>query len=573
MGKILEVQNLTKKYKIERVDKELTALEDVSFSVEKGEIVGIIGKSGAGKTTLLRILRGVEEFDAGRVRVEDVIVEPGSPKSNLSALQKKTAIHLQRSFALWPESILNNITRRLMKEETGFEQLPRDPYSERYKRIYKKAIEILDIVGLTEKKHYYYNILSGGEKQCVLLARQIAANPSVLLLDEPATMIDPKGRDKMLNAVKRINERMGTTVLFVSHMPEIHRKMADRVIWIDRGRKVKEGEPEEIIEEFMSEMEPPLELTTPKDVDKIRISNLWKRYRIYSDNQYAETIRMKNLNFSIKEGEILAIIGPCAAGKTVLIRLLSGIEPAQLGSVLYRVDGDKWTDICEYGEDAIKARLKISVLHQEFSLTYYESVARLFEFKLGLKSLDTFLEAKRRAAEMGIDTKKLDFLYRIADLPEEEAKEALKEIGLDMRILRELFPSLSGEEVRRRARPILEMVNLPISILDRYVYELSIGEQIRVALALKMTENPEVLLLDEPFGDLDPISLRKCINAVKSINRRGVTVILVSHQLEAVKEIAHRAILIHRGDIKMIGDPEEVCKEFIEKGYAAFGEG
>ncbi|OFV67991.1 ABC transporter ATP-binding protein [Methanosarcinales archaeon] len=572
--KIIEVENLTKTYQISKIEKEHTALENVSFSVDEGEVLGILGRSSAGKTTLLRILRGVESFKEGSVRVDGITLTPDSNSNEQLELQKITALHLQRSFALWPESVINNVMRKLGKLETGFEEIPTTGSND-YKRLFKRASEILDIVGMLDKKYYYYNILSGGEKQCVLLARQLAANPRVLLVDEPATMIDPVGRGMMLDAIKKINENAGVTVVFVSHMPEIHETLADRVLWIEEGKVVDEGKPDEIIKKFVAKIDQPVEPSIPREVPKMRLTNLWKRYQITTSGaKFIETIQMKNLNFDIYEGEILALVGPCAAGKTVLIRLLAGLEPPQFGEVTYRInDGgeERWTNICTYGYDAVKARLNISTLHQEFALTHYEIVLHLFEQKLGLKDVRFLPEVVERAREMGLSDVKLDVLYRLADLPEDEMKDMLRELKLDPGILRKLFPTIPADEAKKRMKPIFEALDLPLSLMDHYTYELSAGEQIRVALALHMTEKPEVLLLDEPFGDLDPISLRKCINAIKTLNKEhNLTIILVSHQLDAVKELAHRALLIHRGEILMTGDPETICNEFVNRKYADF---
>ena len=138
-------------------------------------------------------------------------------------------------------------------------------------------------------------------------------------------------------------------------------------------------------------------------------------------------------------------------------------------------------------------------------------------------------------------------------------------MGLDTDIFYELVPSFPETEARKIAKPVLEAMNLSEDILDRHTYELSCGEEVRVAIALHMVSKPEILLLDEPFGELDPLSLRDVLNAVKKLTKEfKTTIIVVSHQLDAVKEIAHEAVFIEAG-ITRWGEPEEVCEVFLER--------
>ncbi|RZB32767.1 MAG: methyl coenzyme M reductase system [Candidatus Argoarchaeum ethanivorans] len=562
---IIKVEDLTKKYKIKNTGDVVVGLNNVSFTMNEGETLGVIGKSGAGKSTLLHILRGIEEFDEGKVTIDGARLTPGSTSSDFSKVQKKTAMHSQRSFALWGQSILHNVMRKICAAQRGAEELPEQDSTD-YESIKDEAMEIIELVGLKNKYKYYYNILSGGEKQQVLLARQLAFKPRVLLLDEPATMSDPITRKKILDTIKKVHEKLGLSTVLVSHMPEVHEYLSDRLIMLENGCIVNEGSTSKVLEEFTRQItEPvPLEPITSKTEKIMRLKNVYKKYRLVTSSELVQTIEMKSINFSIPKGIIMAMIGPSAKGKTVLIRLLGGIEKPDDGEVLVNVGGE-WIDISKYGRKSIIARQKVEVMHQEFGLMHNETISEQFAYRLGLKSIETIDKAMAQAEELGITDLKLDVLYRLADLPEDEAKAALKKMGLDTDIFSELFPSFPETEARKVAKPVLEALNLSEDILDRHTHELSCGEEVRVAIALHMVSKPEILLLDEPFGDLDPLSLRDVLNAIKKLNKEfKTTIIVVSHQLDAVKEIAHEAVFIEAG-ITRWGEPEEVCEVFLER--------
>ncbi len=568
MGETLRVEGLSKTYKLPEIGKEVVALDNVSFKIEKGETLGVIGKSGAGKTTLLRMLRGYEMFNAGSIEIDGVEVTADSPYSEFRTLRKKTAYHLQRSFALWNQSVLNNIILRLRAIQTGFEEIPQ--IEDEYEELKEQALDILDLVDLREKHKYFYPILSGGEKQRVLLARQLAKSPSLLLLDEPGTMSDPISREELLDSVKRINDATDISVLVVSHMPEVHKHLSDRLIWMKKGKIIDDGGVDEITDKFLAQLDPVKPLAPIKDKKDIMIDihGVWKKYVIYTSNTLIKTIEMPNINLKIPRGDLLGIIGPSAMGKTVLMRLLAGLEQPDKGWVLYRIGTVDFANIGALGSSrTMEARSKLGILHQEFTLPPYQLVQDTFAQKLGIKKFEMVRQAVDKAKEQGVSTVTLDALLRIADMPELEARQRLEELDLSMDMFEELFPKFPASETFKAAKPYLDALDLPEEIFRRHNSETSAGEHVRLAIATLMAAEPEVLLLDEPFGDLDPISMRKIANSIKELNRKfNTTILVVSHQLDIVRELVHEAIMIDEGEIVMRGDPNEVCDAFIALG-------
>ena len=558
---MISIKNLSKSYKLDN-GEEVKALNDINLDVKQGEIVGILGTSGSGKTTLLRILRGVEKFDEGEVRVDRYTLKPDSSQFYFNQVKKETAIHLQRSFGIWPETALDNVVRKLYGAKYGDEagtdfKLAHDQFD-------KEAYELLDLVGLKEKSDHLASVLSGGEKQRLIMARQLAKKPKVMLLDEPATMACPKTKQEILNAVKKINDELGITVVLVSHLPEIHKFLADRVILLENGEIAKEGEVDEIIDEFLSDIEDPVDIELEStDETLIKACDLDKRFYLLKGK---DVLHMRDISFDVKRGNVLSLVGPSGAGKTILLRMLGGMDVPDEGDVLFKLEKDidgeketKWVDIRKASLDRMEVRRNLGFMHQEFALVYYATIQSQLAKKLGYKRWDMVQEAKERAKEEGLPDILLDALYQLTDLPEREAKARLEQIGLDPSILDELFPKFPESEIKEQVADLFEALDLPLDILPRKSYELSGGQKVRAMLALVLVSKPDILLLDEPFGDLDPKTLRTVTNSLKRICKEfGTTIVMVSHNTDFIKELSNRAIFIDKG--LLLDDTEDVDK-------------
>ena len=589
----LTVKNLTKSYILSN-GTTITALDNVSFELYENEIIGIIGRSGSGKTTLIRVLRGVEPFDSGEFSIGTLHITPQASGDAIRHLKQITAIHLQRSFALWADTVLINVMRRLNALEIGDEtaDLPEEVFSE-YESMKEKALELLRAVDLEHKADHVAHTLSGGEKQRLQLARQLAVaqNLKLLLLDEPLTMSDPGNKLKSLDFIKNVQKQFNISCLVASHYPQLLLHLCHRVMWIDQGRLRGIGGPLDIINQFLSSREDllPLKKLDTKEVI-IKVKSLTREY--YTSDLDL-TFRLENLNMEIYKGEILGVVGPSGVGKTILLQNLAGIDIPKTGQVLYFLediegeeikeneepkvgeegaegqkvgDGEKGVNICQLGMDSVLARRQVSYVRQELALTYNALVKDLAAGVLGIKGEPAIAAARQRAKELGIKESIIDFVYRLTDIPDSDVNEKLEKLGLDKEIIHDLFPIPPWSAISEIVMPVFEQVGLNHEILERKTQELSGGESIRVALALALLSGPKVLILDEVAGDLDPLTIRTIRNLLVAINSQfNTTIVCASHHIDFISEISHRLLYLKNEKIVKIGDPKEICDLYLQE--------
>lgn len=204
------------------------ALSNLTFSIQKGEIVGIIGHSGAGKTTLLRCLAGLEKPTSGKVKIEGKDIAH-LPEKALIPLRQRIGLVFQHFNLLNSKNVLNNIALPLK-----IAGIPKA------KRI-EKAKELLELVGIPDKALNYPAQLSGGQKQRVGIARALAANPAFLLCDEATSALDPETTRSIIELLLRINQKLKLTIVLITHEMSVIRLLADRVFVLQKGKIIEEG--------------------------------------------------------------------------------------------------------------------------------------------------------------------------------------------------------------------------------------------------------------------------------------------------------------------------------------------
>ena len=242
---ILEVHHIEKHFGATRV------LEDISFDLEQGQALAIIGSSGSGKTTLLRCLNFLERPDQGTISVAgNLIFDAADPATQRESEVRKKRLHFGlvfQSFNLFPQyTALKNVT--LARELLAQEQ---PDFKENKKKILEDiqadGRELLAKMGLSERADHYPSQLSGGQQQRVAIARALALHPDILCFDEPTSALDPELTGEVLRVIRGLAERR-TTMVIVTHEMAFARDVADQVIFMDGGVIVEQGSPDQVIE-------------------------------------------------------------------------------------------------------------------------------------------------------------------------------------------------------------------------------------------------------------------------------------------------------------------------------------
>lgn len=237
---ILEVDHIKKSF------GDTQILKDISFSMEKGSTLSIIGSSGSGKTTLLRCLNFLERPDEGTIRVDGKTIFDASVRGRMSDAEiRKNRLHFGlvfQSFNLFPQyTALQNV---MLAEELLLREKPE--YKEKKKMLQQKveqhAMELLAQMGLSDRASNYPHQLSGGQCQRVAIARALALNPDILCFDEPTSALDPELTGEVLKVIRELAQR-DTTMIIVTHEMAFARDVADSVIFMDDGRICEQGDP------------------------------------------------------------------------------------------------------------------------------------------------------------------------------------------------------------------------------------------------------------------------------------------------------------------------------------------
>ena len=236
---MIKLNNITKIFTLP--DKKLTALDNVSLHVPKGQICGVIGASGAGKSTLIRCVNLLERPTHGAVVIDDV---------DLTQLSDAELVKTRRQIGMIFQHF-NLLTSRTVFENVA---LPLELENKSKTEIQEKTTALLALVGLSDKRNVYPANLSGGQKQRVAIARALASDPKVLLCDEATSALDPATTQSILKLLKEINRTLGITILLITHEMEVVKRICDQVAVIDKGRLIEQGTVSEIFSNPKTEL-------------------------------------------------------------------------------------------------------------------------------------------------------------------------------------------------------------------------------------------------------------------------------------------------------------------------------
>jgi methyl coenzyme M reductase system subunit A2 len=502
-------------------------LKNINFTMEDGEILGIIGRSGAGKTVLMHLMRGVDEPPTSGEIIYHVAVcdgcdyldvqgALGSPcprcggtfiaqdvdfwapenEAMKKRIMRRTAIMFQRSFALYGDDrVIENVLHAL----DDVKYPPENAVS--------RAADLLDEVRLSHRMMHIARDLSGGEKQRVVLARQLAKGPFLLCADEPTGTLDPKTSTVVHDLLNEAAEKNKMGMIVTSHFSQVVEDICDRAILLEEGEIVGIGSPTEIISKFMEKAEDTEKFEEAELGENILVSrDVAKRY-LSVDRGVIKAV--DGVSFNVSEREIFGIIGTSGAGKTTLSRIIAGIIEPTGGEMNIRI-GEEWIDMTKPGiQFRGRAKAYIGLLHQEYDLYPHRTV------------LDNLTDAIGLEFPKELAVRKAIITLRMAGFNEEKSR----------------------------------------AILDRRPDQLSEGEKHRVALAQVLIREPRIVLLDEPTGTMDPITKIDVKHSIMHAREEiDETFIVVSHDMDFVTDICDRLALMRGGKIVKIGPTMDVIE-------------
>lgn len=546
-------------------DGKRNALDGITLSVHEGEFLCVLGGNGSGKSTLAKHLNALLLPDSGTVTV-----------NGNDTADARTLYVVRSTAGMVFQNPDDQLVASVVEDDVAFgpENLgvPTDELAKRVK-------QALEEVGLSGFEKHETNALSGGQKQRVAIAGVLAMHPKVLILDEASAMLDPRGRAGLMRVCQELNAQ-GMTIILITHFMEEAAK-AHRVVVLQNGRIALEGSPKDVlartdvlqnlnldtpfacrmsrrlqeldvnVDVTISETELAQTLTNklahasdnadpavpskvqmtpscneaihrdkpaepvisfenvsfaydaPKAKKKQRNGNGKPDKKLAAWGNSPDAVwALRDVNLTIRKGEFLGLAGHTGSGKSTLIQHMNGILHPTLGSVsvLGADIGNK--------KEAAQVRANVGVVfqypeHQLFAETVYQDVA---------------------------------FGPRNLGLPEEEVdacvRAALERVGLDFEELRESSP-----------------------------FDLSGGQQRRVAFAGVLAMDPQVLVLDEPVAGLDPVARREFLSLIKRLHEQGLTIVMVSHSMDDLADLCDRIAVLKEGCLFAEGTPEDVFQQ------------
>ena len=484
-----------------------TILEDLSFTIQEGELVLVIGSTGSGKSSLLRLINGLVPHHTGGILAGDISVD-----GNSTQLTKPGGLaHL---IGIVGQNPLNGFVTDKVEDELvfGMEALNLPPELMR-----KRVEEILDLLGLVHLRNRSLATLSGGEQQRVAIGSALVMHPKVLVLDEPTSALDPIAAEEVLSILHRLVHDLSITVVIAEHKLERVIGFADRILYIQGDGSATIDSPEEIMRHCA--IAPPIvhlaralglsdvglsvrdlrRMTTKVREELPEIVNETEKQGSLSisakdvEIKYGERVALKGASCRIHQGEVIAVMGRNGAGKSTLLSLLVGLLQPTSGHI--EVQG-----VSPHTFKASVRREKIGFIPQEPSdLLYHQSV-----------------EKECRQAD----------------------RDNNVEAGSTYALLIRLVQTINPEAHPR---------------------DLSEGQRLALALSIVLSGDPEILVLDEPTRGLDYQSKAILINTLRNFaGELQRPVVIATHDVELVAELADRVIFLADGEIVADGTTLDV---------------
>ncbi|MGQ4873632.1 MAG: ABC transporter ATP-binding protein [Promethearchaeia archaeon] len=511
---LLQVKNLFFKYNAQKD----WLLKNINLTLREGEVILITGPTGCGKSTLIYCINGlIPRILPGVLSGEIKVLNRNINDMELNQISAKIGIVFQN-----PETQLFGLT---VEEDVAFGPenlgLPRSQIKDRI----KKAMKATNILNL--QKNFVYT-LSQGQKQRLAISGILALDPKILIFDEPTSDLDPKCTREVLNTIKNLSKNNKKAIILIEHKLDYILEIVDKILVMNNGEIIFNGKPEDLLIGKKVEKIRNLGIKIPNIIEanledltrniNFNIKTLYSKPKNAFNNQKT-LVSIKNLIFSyqkskailkdinleIKQNEFIALLGENGSGKSTLAKCLNGLLKPTSGKVFIKNLDTSKTKI--YKLSKIVGYLFQNPNHQIINTIVYQEIA------FGLKNF------KFKNSEIN---KKIDLVLDFFKLSDYKFKP---------------------------------------------IFKLSRGQRQLIALASILVLEPELLILDEPTTGQDFRNRLLILKIVEFLNKMGITIILITHDMELAYKFAKRVILLKDGRIIKDGNPQEIFndKEFLEK--------
>ena len=555
MGKILKISNLTYTYQGEKKP----VIRDIDLEIEEGEFVVLMGPSGCGKSTLALCINGIipnvlsGELE-GRIELDGL----NTQEYEVYELSTKVGIVFQN-----PDSQLCNL---IVKDEISFgpENLlvPRD-------EILKRLDKYLKFVSLSHKeKSSIYN-LSGGEKQRVAIASVLTMNPKIIILDEPTSNLDPIGARGIIKVIKNLNMEKNLTVLLIEHEVSSILYLANRLIIMDDGAIIYDGNPRYILEKYGEDILENVGIRIP-EITQLAV-RLNKRGFVISP--FPLTVKEAVESILKKRGEI-EFIRCLRKGSGEELQKKGRFKlPKSLKKKLHlnlkeEKSEEKAIDVKELnftyptGKKAVK--------NVTFDINRGNMVALVGKNGSGKTTLASLLMGLNKPdsgegtiANLDINNTPIDKLSKkigyVFQYPEHQfiTNSCYDEIAFSLKREKN-----EESDKKQRVERVLELMELA-EFAGKNPFNLSMGQKRRLSIATMLVKDLEVLILDEPFTGQDGKNISKLMDIIQKLNNNSLTILIITHDLNIASKYLNKVMVMDNGELVFSGETFELY-DFLE---------